>query len=196
MLIELNLREDILEHFPNFEYFNCIEPERLDFNFANNLVGMQQEAFINFWIIKKLKEDSSSLHGLDLGCGQNIHLGCIGVNDYYGDNHPVYGGRYLPHITSLVENIICLNKNTFSFIVASHILEHVNEPIVTFRKWCKLLKKDGIIILVIPDAKYEVHKWDLTHINFYTPDDFERLVINSNKDLLKTECFNDLTNKF
>lgn len=196
MLIELNLREDILKHFPNFEYFNCTEPERLDFNLADNLVGDQQEAFLYYFILKQLKKYGGC--GLDLGCGQNIHWACIGVNDYFGFEHPVYrGGPYIPHITSLVENIDeIFNPDTFSLIIASHILEHVNEPIFTFRKWCKFLKKEGIIILLLPDARYEKLKWDPTHINFFSPDDFERLIINSNKDILKTECFNDLANGF
>lgn len=198
MLIDFHIRDDILEHFPNYEYFNCTEPERLDFNFINNLVGEQQEAFIIYNILKQLTDHKDvGTVGLDIGCGQNIHFACIGINDYYGLDHPVYRGKYLPQITCLAENIdTVFNQNTFSFIVASHILEHIDDPIFTFRKWCKLLRKGGILILLMPDARYETLRWDLTHKNFYTPIEFEKNMINLNKDIMQTEIFDDLKNKF
>jgi len=198
MLLNINLREDIQKYFPNFEYFNCIESvrQKLDFSRADNLTGVQQESFLLYHILKQFFNNSGSV-GLDLGCGQDPHWGCIGINDYCGNCHKIYGGKYSPHITSLVENIDTIfNENTFNFIVASHILEHVKEPIITFRKWVKLLRKDGIIILLCPDARYEEHKWDPTHVNFFSPDDFERQIINSNLDLLKTEELDTLNNKF
>lgn len=196
MLIDLHIRDDLLEHFQNFEYFNCTECERLDFSRKDNLVGDQQECFLLYNILKQFFKNNGSI-GLDIGCGQNPHWGTIGINDYYGNCHKIYGGKYNPHITSLAENIDKIfNENTFNFLVASHIIEHVKEPILTFRKWIKLLKKDGIIILLCPNSIYEVHKWDPTHINFFTPENFEEKIINTNLDLLKTECFNDLDNRF
>jgi len=195
MNLDIHVRDDLLEFFPNFEYFNCKQPHRLDFSLIDNLVGMQQEAFILYWILKQLREHYGV--GLDIGCGQDPHLACIGVNDYCGEQHPIYGGRYSPQITGLAEQSYKLfNKNTFSFIVMSHILEHVCNPIIVFRQWCKLLCKDGIMILLMPDARYEKGKWDPTHKNFYTPEDFEQNIIKLNTDLIKTEVFNDLHNFF
>ena len=199
MLLNINLREDIQKYFPNFEYFNCIESDRfrLDFNLKDNLVGMSQEAFIYFWLLKSMKENPDGFCGLDVGCGQNIHFSCLGVNDYAGPCHPIYFGSYFPHITSQAENIDKIfNHDTFSCIIASHIIEHVNDPIIIFRRWAKLLRRNGLIIVLCPDARYEYKKWDPTHINFFSPNDFERLIINTNKDLLKTECFNDMHNEF
>ena len=76
------------------------------------------------------------------------------------------------------------------------VLEHVDNPMSTFREWCKLLRKDGIIILLMPDARYEKIKWDISHKNFYTPEDFQDNIINLNKDIIRTEVFNDLSNGF
>lgn len=195
MNFELHLRDDILEYFPNFEYFNCIQKERLDFSRIDNLVGMQQEAFILYWLLKQLKEHGGV--GLDIGCGQDPHIACVGINDYYGFRHPVYGGKYLPQITGLAEESYNIfNSETFSWVIMSHILEHVDTPIITFRNWCKLLKKDGIMVLLMPDATYEKIKWDPTHKNFYTPDDFKKNMIDLNVDIMKTEVFNELCNGF
>lgn len=203
MLIDIHLRDDILKYFPNFEYFSCNDPSRLDFSKCDNLTGMQQEAFLNYWIIKQMKDTLdhgfSNICGLDIGCGQNIHINCIGIDFYYGQHHPVYGGEYKPNVTFQAENLDKIfNNDTFSFIVASHILEHVDEPMLTFRKWCKLLRKDGIMIILLPDYTYEksVESWDITHKTFWTPDDFEKNCIIPNQDIMKCEEFNTLKNKF
>lgn len=195
MLINLHLREDILEHFPNFEYFNCKEPERLNFSRIDNITGMHQEAFLLYFILKQLQEYGGV--GLDIGCGQGAHFGCIGLDKYYGKSHPQYGGEYLPHVTSLAENITCFNEGTFNFIVAAHILEHVNNPVITFRRWLKLLRKDGFMILLIPDKNFEKPcPWDPSHKNFYTPEDFRNNCILPNQDLIEQVVFNDMNNNF
>lgn len=195
MLLNLNLRDDILENFPNYEYFNSKNSKLLDYTVENNLVGQQQESFVLYWLLKQAREHGGV--GLDIGCGQDPHIFSIGINNYHGNCHPLYGGKYNCHITSLAENITVLNEETFSWVIASHILEHVNDPIITFRKWCKLLKrKNGIMILVMPDKTYERSLWDPTHKNFYSPDDFKRLIIDSNLDLMVTEELDTFHNKF
>ncbi len=200
MLIDIPIREDLLEYFPKYEYFNCTQPERINFLLPDNLVGQSQEAFIIYHILKQLMEHKDTgMCGLDIGCGQNIHFACTGTDSYFGNQHPTYGGAYHPQITSQAEDIHNkINPNTFSFIVASHILEHVGNPIVTFRNWCKLLKKDGIIILLMPDYTFEesVVAWDPTHKTFWNPSDFEKNCIIPNQDVIKVEEFNSLKNKF
>ena len=194
MLIDLHIRDDILDNFPNYEYWNSPYPEQIDFTVVNNLVGQQQESFILYWILKQIKEHGGV--GLDIGSGQEPHIFSVGINDYHGESHPVYGGKYQAHITSLAENITCLNEGTFSWIIASHILEHVDNPILTFRNWFKLLRKDGIIILLMPDARYEIFSWDVTHKTYWTPEDFKNNCILPNQDILKVERENEFSNKF
>lgn len=202
MLFELNLREDILKYFPNFEYFNCTEPERINFFRADNLTGMGQEAFLLYFILRQVTDafdrGLTNVIGLDIGCGQNIHPFCIGISDYYGI-HPQYGGEHICHITSLAENVDAVfNPGSFNFIVASHILEHLKDPVMAFRKWLNLLRYNGLILLISPDARYEdkSHPWDLDHKVFFTPDDFENQIIIPNKDIIYTEVFNDMNNSF
>lgn len=198
MLVNLNLREDIQKYFPDFEYFNCIPSEfhRIDFNIKDNLVGIQQEAFIYFWLLKTMLENPDGYCALDAGCGQNIHFSCIGVDHYAGECHPIYKGTYKPQVTARAENLSLFNEGTFAAVVVSHIIEHVKNPVITFRSWCKLLRRGGRIIVLCPDARYEYKKWDPTHINFFSPEDFERQLINTTKDLISVECFDDLHNNF
>lgn len=202
MLLEFNLREDIQKYFPRFEYFNCTESARINFFRADNLVGMQQEAFLSYFIIKHVTETfnqgATNIVGLDIGCGQNIHPFCIGISNYYGI-HPTMGGEHICHFTCLAEKVDAIfNPGSFNFIVVSHILEHLEDPATAFRKWLNLLRRDGRIFLISPDARFEdkSHPWDPDHKVFFTPDDFEKQIIIPNKDILRTEVFNDMNNSF
>ena len=195
MLIDLKIREDLLENFNNYEYWNCQQPDLLDFTKSGNLVGQSQEAFILYWILKQVKEHQGV--GLDIGCGQDSHIFSIGINNYHGDNHPVYGGKYRAHITSLAENVHKIfNEETFSWVIMSHILEHVDNPIVTFRNCCKLLKKNGLMILIMPSKEYEITGWDPTHKTYWSPEDFKNNCIIPNQDIIKVERENEFDNKF
>jgi len=198
MRVDLGLRKDIIENFPDFEYFNSISPQLLNFSLQNNLVGDQQEAFILYWVLKALQETHGV--GIDIGCGQGSHIASIGINDYCGKQHKIYGGSYEKvHVASMAEDVDKIfNHNTFSWCIVSHILEHVNDPIITFRKWCKLLHIGGFLILLMPDFTFEksVVAWDPSHKTFWTPQDFENNCIIPNQDLIKVEEFNTLNNNF
>ncbi len=194
--IDINLgNEHILEHFPNFEYFNCTV-SRLNFFQPDNLVGDQQKAFILYHIIREVQHTGEA--GITLGCGQSIEPFTIGIDHYYGNKHLIYGGGYYPHLTCKCEKLP-FNDNTFSFAVAPHIFEHIeNKPLETFKEWIRILKPAGALILIIPDANYEnkARPWDFDHKMFYTPAVFQTEILDFCKDLIKMEVFNTLKNCF
>jgi len=196
MKLEVNINNDhILKYFPNFEYFNCIEPERLDFSRTDNLAGSQQRAFLIYHILHEVKRTGEV--GISLGSGQEIEPFVIGIDHYYGDSHPLYGGEYRPHLTSKCQKLP-FNDNVFAFVVASHVFEHMNNPIETFKEWVRILKPDGALILVMPDAKHEnvAQPWDFDHKIFYTPEIFEAIILEPCKGLIETEIIDTLKNSF
>ncbi len=195
--LDINIgNEHILKHFPNFEYFNCTEPERLNFAKVDNLVGNQQRAFVLYHILREVKRTGGE-GGLSLGCGQVIEPFTIGIDHYYGSKHPIYGGGYWPHLTAKCEKLP-FNDNVFAFIVGSHIFEHMEKPLEAFKEWIRVLKPEGSLILVFPDANYEsiFHPWDSDHKMFWTPEKFQDRILNSCEELIKTEIFNTFKNSF
>jgi len=195
MKLDINIgNEHILEHFPNFEYFNCTEPERLKISKTDNLVGSQQRAFVLYHIIQEVKKHGEI--GISLGCGQVIEPWTIGADHYCGDNHFLYGGEYYPHLTSKCEKLP-FNDATFAFVVAHHSFEHMEHPLETFKEWLRILKSGGALIMVVPDADYEnkEHPWDKDHHIFFTPNSF-RHILEHYKDLIQTEVFNNFHNSF
>jgi SAM-dependent methyltransferase len=39
---------------------------------------------------------------------------------------------------------------TFDRIIASHVLEHIYKPHLAIREWCRVLRKGGVLTLILP----------------------------------------------
>lgn len=77
---------------------------------------------------------------------------------------PEVARRYYPEIpddVALVEPAIVapahriaeLGDRSQDFVIASHLLEHVKDPIATLAEWHRGLKRGGTLYLVIPDMR-------------------------------------------
>jgi hypothetical protein len=108
------------------------------------------EARVRNWLVP-LEESGA---GIEIGAFKNpvsgirpIYVDCYAtfgpdqVNaDYYGD------ACALP-----------FRSNSLSYVVASHVLEHVANPIAALAEWYRVLHPGGIIYLVLPDRRFT---WD------------------------------------
>jgi SAM-dependent methyltransferase len=43
--------------------------------------------------------------------------------------------------------------NTLDYVIASHVLEHVANPVAALAEWCRVLRPGGIIYVVVPDRR-------------------------------------------
>ena len=81
--------------------------------------------------------------GLDLGCGgTKCHPNCIGVDIDY---------QSVATINTNVEDLWMFN-NELDFIVNSHLLEHLKDPIAALKNWLKALKPGGIMAIAVPNG--------------------------------------------
>jgi SAM-dependent methyltransferase len=65
-----------------------------------------------------------------------------------------YPGSKHPDIISNSEEFPDTPTNTFDFIVANHVLEHVTDPIKALGEWYRVLKDGGILFVTLPDKRY------------------------------------------
>ena len=187
--------EHILKDFPEFDYKHPKHPVLTDFWVNNNVVGNQQRCFVIWSILRELKKRGPKV-GISVACGQIIEPFCIGIDKYCGDNHPVYGGKYIPHLTQDCHKLP-FNDNMFGFIVANHAIEHMEDPIDAFGEWVRVLEPNGALILIVPDKRYEpFQKWDLDHKQFFAPQSFQEKILVKFNDKLYTEFFDDLINHY
>ncbi len=67
----------------------------------------------------------------------------------FDQNKPA-GRQYILEATSMG----CLNSGAYDFVLSSHVLEHVANPILALSEWKRLLANDGILVLLLPNREY------------------------------------------
>jgi hypothetical protein len=81
------------------------------------------------------------------------------------------------------ESLLQLGLGAFNFMIASHIIEHVNNPLETLKLWKKLLDKDGYLFIECPDTTYSdsidlhIDEWfSGGHFSYFNFDNLELLL--------------------
>ena len=114
-------------------------------------------------IIKLIPDDTESL--LDCGAGTGIAAAVIRaiwpkmrvmVTDISEESADFWDIRNIPGIVSDSE-INPYGDNRFDFVMSSHVLEHVNDPVLFVSEMIRVAKKR--VVIVVPDGKVD----DPTH---------------------------------
>jgi SAM-dependent methyltransferase len=56
------------------------------------------------------------------------------------------GRQYIREATALVD----IPSASYDFLLSSHTLEHTANPILALREWLRVLKDNGVVVLVLP----------------------------------------------
>ena len=92
-------------------------------------------------------------------------------------------------------NAVLMTKvkdSDYNTVYNSHLLEHLNDPITAIKNWFRILKKDGHLIICVPDRdSYErkttlPSKWNGDHKFFITADRSEPPCTFSLKSIIDT----------
>jgi len=59
-----------------------------------------------------------------------------------------------PSILADAHDLAPIPTSSISFIIASHVFEHLHNPIRALLDWRRTLVDDGVVLLVVPDASY------------------------------------------
>lgn len=199
--VELGLfptgHEYLLEIFPNYDYHNPYEPDRLDYSRADNIVGYQQRAFMVYWALCKCGRTGRV--GLDIGSGGIMTPYCLSTDKTVSGIHPTYGGEYAHSQLKLEgEDLSLIGEGTIPLIIGNHIMEHLKGNVVDVlnEQWIPKLEPGGMIAQIIPDNRYvDVLSIDKSHKQAWTPKEFELKVIRKLKDVELVEI-DTLKNRF
>jgi len=47
-----------------------------------------------------------------------------------------------------------INNGSYDFLLSSHNLEHIANPLKAVEDWVRVLKKNGVLLLILPDKRY------------------------------------------
>jgi SAM-dependent methyltransferase len=67
--------------------------------------------------------------------------------NYYKDKK---GHQYICEAT----NLDSVPDEDYDFLIASHCLEHCANPLKTVKEWLRVVKKGGVMLLVLPDRRW------------------------------------------
>lgn len=60
-------------------------------------------------------------------------------------------------------NLSVIKDDTYDFILASHSLEHIANPLKALKEWLRVLKRGGVLLAILPDKRYTFdHKRPVT----------------------------------
>ncbi len=66
--------------------------------------------------------------------------------NYIGDKK---GFQFVSDATSLEQ----INSSTYDFLLSSNCLEHIANPLKAIQEWKRIIKNDGVMLLVLPNQK-------------------------------------------
>ncbi len=76
--------------------------------------------------------------------------GSIEEGNTYNAGAECVGIQYIADSVDLSK----ISDKTYDFVLSSHSLEHIANPIKALKEWLRVLKKDGLILLILPDKRY------------------------------------------
>lgn len=120
--------------------------------------------------------------GLDVGCGsRKTHPDAIGVDITPKGKPGIYGSerRQMSQADVVLsgDDLNIFADGVFDYVVARHNLEHYKDPIKALQEWKRVLKKGGIMGIVVPDDEnIDTISLDPTHKHAFTKDSFKRLI--------------------
>ncbi len=141
-----------------------------------------------------LKTKENMLNGIDLGSNNKKKINyAVGIDkDRNGGktNELVWDGtKELP-----------FRDETLDFICASHLIEHIKDPVQAIEDWFKKLRQGGLLLLIVPHKSFipniGTQAGDPTHVADYTPEDFIKIVLEKLEVKYKLVSFNNINNNW
>jgi len=102
---------------------------------------------------------------LNLGCGHKLMGGYVNV-----DNDPEVKPD---HIVNIGIDVLPFEDNFFDEVLASHILEHINNYIFTMKELYRVCKHNATIEIIIPHHRSDWYYDDPTHVRPITINSFQ-----------------------
>jgi SAM-dependent methyltransferase len=98
---------------------------------------------------------------LEAGCGRRVSRADslaapgLGVGTVVGVDLDLDAGRANPGLDQFIAADLCgrlpLADATFDLVYASFVVEHLDDPEAAFREWHRLLRDDGVALVVTPN---------------------------------------------
>lgn len=136
-----------------------LQAERLVFKTLAPLLQGGKARYARSFLIQKYCRG----HGAEIGAGVQPVLVPIGSRTSYIDAVPAAFWRKLPQWAG--ENVVdaeiidegstlsTVKDETFDYLIAAHVLEHIDDPILALKNWIRVVKPGGHVVIAVPDMR-------------------------------------------
>ena len=138
----------------------------------------------------------------DLKNGNTADIGCSNkkkLNYAIGIDLDRCGGK-VPELVLDASEELPFRDNFLDGIIASHVIEHIIDPVKAIQEWLKKLKVGGILMLIVPNKQYIPNigspEGDPTHKADYLPVDFKELVLDKIEAKFELLSFDKINNNW
>ena len=161
-------------------HFKTIDPDGK----KRNLLKERKSYLYNNKHISKVLKKSKPGRIIDIGCGLGWNMSILGKKwDKYGTDISSFAlknaSKYCKTYNGDIEKLLKEKKikTKFDYILFSHVIEHLKNPIYVLKKLREILKKNGTLFLETPNfdsAAFRLfeHRFrllnDPTHISLFT----------------------------
>lgn len=134
-----------------------------DGNYAGETAKSHNRRLKENWFVQYAPEEYP---GIDIGCGIDpINKTFLKWDSVYGDGDATFMDG--------------IPDDSFLTVYASHILEHLQDPVEAVKNWWRILKPGGHLIVCVPhvflyEQKEELpSNWNSDHKWFWHPNEFK-----------------------
>jgi ubiquinone/menaquinone biosynthesis C-methylase UbiE len=135
------------------DYFKSQTERFLSFESDNGVWKEGQCVFLNKYFV----DFDKNLHILDVACGDGVGLSWFKEKEFknvFGvefsqQKHDIAKTYGYPVLQSDMHSLAYEDKS-FDIVYSSHTLEHSYDPSKALSEWNRILKDDGLLILVLP----------------------------------------------
>lgn len=120
--------------------------------------------------------------GIDVGCGsKKTHPNALGIDIVAKGKPGEYGSQRrqisVADIRASGDDLYMFSDGALDYVVARHNLEHYVDPVKTLKEWKRVLKKGGVLGVVLPDDDaLDTIKLDPTHKHAFTKESFKNML--------------------
>jgi SAM-dependent methyltransferase len=113
--------------------------------------------------------------GIDVGAGKD-HAPWWDLAEFRGRGLDVWPWDMVDGDAHHLEGV---ENRTMDFLFASHILEHLEDPVLALRNWVRVVRPGGVLLIAVPhrdlyERKLELpSRWNRNHKRFYLPNHSE-----------------------
>lgn len=120
--------------------------------------------------------------GVDVGCGsRKTHPDAIGIDLVKRGNAGKFGSERRQMSQADIrlsgDDLYIFADDTLDYVVSRHTIEHFKDPKKAIIEWKRVLKRGGVLGLVVPDDEAnDTKKLDPTHFHAFTKKSFRKLL--------------------